>query len=639
MIQVASTAQPDRKMFGQRRILNIIEEQKEVVKKRSDGTESTEMQNWKFYELGPFEWLTWREADQIIRNYASALKALGLNPGDKFTTYAETSRDWMFIALACFHRSITLTTAYATLGEDGLLYSLQETESYALFTNAELLPMVSKILSKCPHIKAVIYNGAARVEDINALQSRVRLLSLSDFEELGAANTYECIPPKSEDLAVIMYTSGSTGAPKGVSLTHGNIVASVTAIYLEVIHHRKDDDVFAAFLPQAHVFGFVAELLVLYGQVPIGYCSTKTLSDDSVRNCKGDLAELKPTIINGVPAVWEAIRKKVTGKVALKSWASQTLFWTSFKIKSWLIQHNLRVLSKPLDMLVFSKVLLPIGGRFGWGCVAGAAVPASTAEFMAVALGKIFKAYGMTEAAGGCSILQTLETCHLPGVGAPSQTSEVKLVDCPELGYKVSNRPKPQGEVYVRGFSVSKGYYKRPDLTAEAFDEDGWLKTGDIAELNENGTFTIIDRKKNLIKLSNGEYVALEKLEANYKVSKYVQNICIHADMDQSYIVALIQPVEKEIRALAGQLAKTPGLDTDNLDYQDLCSRQDILDYVVKDLQNIAKQVGFVKAEVITRAHLCHEEWTPQNTMLTAAMKLNRKNIVRKFEKEVERMY
>ncbi|KAJ3070826.1 long-chain fatty acid-CoA ligase, partial [Rhizoclosmatium hyalinum] len=209
--------------LGARRIVDTIKEQKEVTKKIPGGGEVKEMKTWTYFELSPYSWMTFGEVKSLALTYGSGLRALGLNPTDKMTVYAETSRDWMLMALSASTQNLTITTAYATLGEEGLLYSLQECEVSTIFTNAELLPMINKIAKSCPLVKNVIYNGAGDAAVLESLATQVKVLSLDELKALGEATPFEPVPPTAEDLACIMYTSGSTGPPKGVMLTHGNI--------------------------------------------------------------------------------------------------------------------------------------------------------------------------------------------------------------------------------------------------------------------------------------------------------------------------------------------------------------------------------------------------------------------------------
>ncbi|KAI9331187.1 hypothetical protein BDR26DRAFT_682209 [Obelidium mucronatum] len=306
----------------------------------------------------------------------------------------------------------------------------------------------------------------------------------------------------------------------------------------------------------------------------IGYGSVKTLTDASVRNCKGDIRELRPTLFAGVPAVWEGIRKAVLGKVQNSSPVAQAIFNGAFYMKSVMLDYGLDAFTYPLDALVFNKIKDQVGGRVKFSLSGGAPMPKSTQKFMSVCNAPLVSGYGMTECTAVLALQEVSESAIVGMTGAPVTCLEVKLVDVENTSYKSTNLPKPQGEVWVRGPAVMKGYYKQEQLTRETITEDGWLMTGDIAEMNQDGTLSIIDRKKNLVKLSNGEYIALEKLEANYKVSKYVQNICVHADSEQAYAIAFIQPIEKEIRALAAERNIHPGVDVDHLDYEALCARK-----------------------------------------------------------------
>ncbi|ORY39427.1 acyl-CoA synthetase [Rhizoclosmatium globosum] len=611
-----------KEVFGSRRLLNTIEEQKEVTKKLADGTEIKETKTWKFFELGPYEWKTWAEAEKITGAYASGYRALGLKKGDKLTIYADTSCDWMFTAMALVQQGIVITTAYATLGEDGLAHSLNECEVTTIFTSAELLPVVVKVASKCKDLKHIVYSGAAD-STIPQQVPHLKVLSLSELESLGNQHPVAPVSVDKEDLALIMYTSGSTGPPKGVMITHANVVAACTGGIDFLRAHTDPTETYLGYLPLAHILEFAVEIAALYMGWPIGYGSVKTLTSLNVRNCKGDLQELRPTTFAGVPQVWEGIRKAVTAKISASSPIAQAVFRFAYNAKRWCMNNRVEFLAYPLDALIFSKIKAQVGGRLKFALSGGAALPKSTHEFLNVTAVKIANGYGMTECTAVIALQDLTRIHYLGETGTVVTSMEMKLVDCPELGYRASNVPRPQGEVWLRGPSVMKGYYKQPQLTSEAFSEDGWLKTGDIGEFNEDGALILIDRKKNLIKLSNGEYIALEKLEANYK----------------SYAIALIQPVEKEIRALAGELANNPNLDVEHLDYDELCARKDIRNRVHGSLNEIAKSLKFKTAEIVGSVVLTPEEWTPQNGMLTPAMKLQRKFIVDRYRTAVAEAY
>lgn len=218
-------------------------------------------------------------------------------------------------------------------------------------------------------------------------------------------------------------------------------------------------------------------------------------------------------------------------------------------------------------------------------------------------------------------------------VGGPHPSIEMKLVKTGGYSPNPTDPSEPpRGEIWARGANIMKGYFKQPETTSETLTSDGWLMTGDIGEWQKDGTLKIIDRKKNLVKLSHGEYVALEKLEAQYKTSSYVQNMCIHADPLESHIVAIIVPVPRDLTALAETLGVKGDLDQ-------ICSDAKVTQQIAKEMRDIAQQAGFKGAEILKALVLVPGEWTPENEMLTAAQKLKRKQIVQAYSKHIDKMY
>ncbi|KAJ3252693.1 long-chain fatty acid-CoA ligase [Chytriomyces hyalinus] len=259
---------PNKPTLGARHVVNIIEEEKEVVKKIPGGGETTEIKKWKYFELSGFEWQTWNEVFELCKAYGSGLRSLGLENGGKITFYADTSRDWMTMALAASTQSFTVTTAYATLGEDGLIYSLDECEITTIYTTYDLLPMISKVASKVKTLKNVVYSGkadAAHLEKLKNESSHLAVLSLEELKTLGEQTPFDAVPPKTEDLALIMYTSGSTGPPKGVMITHSNIVAGLAGANTFLLPYvsKARDEVYLAYLPLAHILEYIVEMAML----------------------------------------------------------------------------------------------------------------------------------------------------------------------------------------------------------------------------------------------------------------------------------------------------------------------------------------------------------------------------------------
>ena len=284
---------------------------------------------------------------------------------------------------------LTIATAYDTLGESGLTHSLNEPDCVGVFTNAELLPTVLRVLPNTPTINVVIYDGTPPADLVKKIKTaapdrEIKVFSQDELRELGKGKPeHDERYPKSEDIACIMYTSGTTGTPKGVVLSHANLVAAVGAIQSLMGHiFAGDQDTFLAFLPLAHILEYVVELTLGYFGLQIGYGRIRTLTDASVRNCQGDLKECKPTIMIGVPQIWETIRKGILNNVNKMSAVKKSLFRGSMSIK----KAGVPILSDLVDTVVFSQVKAQTGGRLRYVLNGGAALSIETQQFLTSAL-------------------------------------------------------------------------------------------------------------------------------------------------------------------------------------------------------------------------------------------------------------
>lgn len=250
--------------------------------------------------------------------------------------------------------------------------------------------MVARVLPKTPSIKYVIYDGepSSKVLDsLTAARSDVRVYSIGQLRELGKDKPTEQLEarrPKPDSVACIMYTSGSTGSPKGVIITHANLVASVGGVKTLLGHHLTPEDKFLAYLPLAHVLEYIVELIMLFVGISTGYGRVKTLTDASVRNCKGDIAAYRPTIMIGVPAVWESIRKGITAKVQSSGTIRQAIFYGALAAK----KRKIPILSIFADY-IFGSVRAATGGRLRLALTGGAALSHETQEFLSTVLADI----------------------------------------------------------------------------------------------------------------------------------------------------------------------------------------------------------------------------------------------------------
>ena len=420
-------------------------------------------------------------------------------------------------------QSMPITTAYDSLGEEGLKHSLTQTQAKAIYSEPHLLPTVFNTLKAAKDIRFVIYNSSGEVEqeNINKIKSaydHVTVLSFEELRQLGEDNPTESVPPQPDDLCCIMYTSGSTGPPKGVPLKHSAVLASIAGVTTIVGQYIGPGDKLLTYLPQAHILEFVFENACLYWGGTMGYGSPKTLSDGSVRNCKGDIREFQPTILVGVPAVWESVKKGIIAKVNGGSVVVRNLFWSALAAKSFLMSSGLPG-TAILDAVVFKKIKDATGGQLRVMMNGGGPVARDTQRFLSLAITPMISGYGLTETAAMGALMDPMHWTDT-AIGDIPSSVEVKLVDFEEAGYYTSHIP-PQGEVWIRGTPVFSGYFENEKETRDALSEDGWMKTGDIGEFDKNGHLRIIDRKKNLVKTQNGEYIALEKVFTN-SLSLYI---------------------------------------------------------------------------------------------------------------------
>jgi long-chain acyl-CoA synthetase len=356
------------------------------------------------------------------------------------------------------------------------------------------------------------------------------------------------------------------------------------------------------YLPLAHILEFVSEHCALFNGYVMGYGNPKTLADSQVRNCAGDIREFKPSVIAGVPAVFESIKKGIVAKVSAASPVARGLFWGALKLKSFLLRNGLPGWGI-MDTIVFNKIRAATGGNIKCMVVGGGPIARDTQEFISMTLAPLIKGYGLTEST---AVGAMMDPCQwtLDALGQPYPCLEVKLVDFADAGYLVTNKPYPQGEILLRGPAVSKGYFNNEKETKAAMTDDGWLRTGDIGEFLDDGHLRLIDRKKNLVKTLNGEYIALEKLEAVYRASPLVANVCVFADESHSKPIALVVPAEPALR----QFADSYGVVASELTADHRLQR-----LVLESLQKLGRESGLVSIEIVEGAVLCDEEWTPQN--------------------------
>ncbi|KAF2717357.1 acetyl-CoA synthetase-like protein [Polychaeton citri CBS 116435] len=648
ILTVSSKKYGNAKAVGKRKLIQIHEETKKI-KKVVDGKEQEVDKKWTYFELSPYDYLSFNEYEQLALKLGSGFRKLGMQTSDRVHIFAATHPYWLAIAHGAASQSMPIVTAYDTLGEEGLQHSLLQTNAKAIFLDPHLLTKLIRPLNQAKAIQHVVWNSddaptskvdPAKVEqDVKKLKEahpHLNVISFADFVKLGEENMVDPVPPQPDDLCCIMFTSGSTGTPKGVLLTHKNVVAAIAGADVIVGPCLGPGDGLLTYLPLAHILEFVFENACLFWGGTMGYGNPKTISDNSVRKCRGDIAEFKPTILVGVPAVWETIKKGIMAKVAKMNPIVKTMFWSAMTAKSFMMANSGYLPlagfgTSIVDSVVFKKIAEATGGRLRICLNGGGPVAKDTQRFISMTIAPMISGYGLTETSAMGALMDPLAWTDT-ALGEMEGCVEIKLVDFADAGYFSTNKP-PQGEIWIRGPSVCKGYLNLPEETEESFTADGWFKSGDIGEFDSLGQLRIIDRKKNLVKTLNGEYIALEKLESVYRSSPIVGNICVYAAQDQSKPIAIVVPNEPVLK----QIASEAGVNGSGL--EDLCFNDQVNAAVLKAMQADGKKGGLTSIEIISGVVLADEEWTAQNGLVTSAQKLNRKGLVEKYKDAIKKAY
>ncbi|VDD91172.1 unnamed protein product [Enterobius vermicularis] len=423
--------------------------------------------------------------------------------------------------------------------------------------------------------------------------------------------------PGPKDISTICFTSGTTGVPKGVILTHGNMIATTVMFFHVKRFAMVPSQVLLSFLPLAHMYERICENAAIAIGCRIGYYS------GDVRNLLDDMQALRPTVVAMVPRVLDRIydRQLIT--------VSEQTF-----LRQYFCNETLA------DKLVFQKIRQKFGGNLLLIFTGAAPVSQEVLQFSRVVLGcSIVEGYGQTECVAACTA--TVEADFTAGhVGTPMLNTAVKLVDASEIGYFAKNNA---GEICVRGPSVFKGYYKDEAATREALDGSGWLHTGDIGSWNKNGTLKIIDRKKFIFKLQQGEYIAPEKIENIFIRSQYVTQAFVYGESLKCSLIAIVVPDDQVwldcgLKFMLRKLA-AESFSMNNASLSDICSNVNIKRHVMNDMNSIGRRNGLFSFECVKDIYLTVEPFTVENGLLTPTFKNRRNNFKKQYSSVIADMY
>ncbi|KAJ0019436.1 hypothetical protein NQD34_007005 [Periophthalmus magnuspinnatus] len=577
----------------------------------------------------PYEWISYTEVAEQAQLLGSGLLAKGCLPNSSqfVGIFAQNRPEWTISELACYTYSMVVVPLYETLGLEAMVHILDLAEISLVICDREekaasLLENKEKGLT--PKLSClVLFNDFSDTFLERAKKCDVEVLKYTQLIELGRENLRDPVPPKPEDLAVVCFTSGTTGKPKGAMLTHGNIASNTSSVIkiLEGYFVIRQDDVSISYLPLAHMFERMIQVSMFCHGARVGFYQ------GDISLLMDDIKTLKPTFFPVVPRLLNRIYDKVQGSVtsplrrALLNYAVRKKL---AELSSGIVRNN-----SLWDILVFKKIQASLGGNLRFALTASAPISPAVLSFLRATLGcLIFEGYGQTECTAGC-------TFSMPGdwtaghVGAPLPGSMVKLVDIPEMNYLAKNG---EGEICTRGPSVFKGYLKDPERTAEALDSDGWLHTGDVGQWLPNGTLRIIDRKKHIFKLSQGEYIAPEKIENVYMRCVPVLQVFVHGDSLESHLVGIVVP-DPEVFV---DWAKERGFVGS---YQELCQNPDVKNAVLEDMKAVGKEAGLKSFEQVKDLYLHPEMFSIANGLLTPTLKSRRTDIRRVFQEQLSAMY
>jgi len=597
----------------------------------------------------PYIYSSYTEILARVNAFAAGLETLNLVPPTDednmvlLGLYMKNCMEWFIAEQAIFCVSGATVPFYDTLGPESVQFILNQTlNKTVVSTRAELGRLCTvKKSGLCPHFKVVVLvDGVTSNSAEMAKQAGLEVMSFAKVEAVGAhridTEGFKHRPPSGKDIFTFCYTSGTTGDPKGALLTHENLIASVAG-FGEVFPFTADDR-HLSYLPLAHIFERIvmAQIYMQGGSIAFFRGDPLLLIED--------LQACRPTVFPAAPRVLNKIYDKIQIGIAAAGGMKKKLFDAAVAAKTKNLVATGQLTHSVYDRLIFNKIKKGLGMDCLRSVVSGSAPLSKTVMiFYRIVLGiPVVEGYGQTENAACCTVSLPEDMTTSGHVGIPTAASEVVLADVPEMGYfhtDSDHKGQPcqgRGEILARGPTVFKGYYKQPEKTRETVDEDGWLHSGDIGLWTVDGNLQIIDRKKNIFKLSQGEYVAPEKIENVIIQSLLIGQAFVHGDSLQSALVAVVILDEEPVRSLL-EASENPSLAKASL--SDICKNDKLKAIIMAEIKKIGIANALLGFEIPKSIHLSEKPFTVENGLLTPTFKLKRQQARVNFEKEIERMY
>ena len=570
----------------------------------------------RFKKDGEWRSLSYREVAARVRDLALGLYDLGIRSGEKLAIWSENRPEWNIADLAALAIGAVDVPVYVTQARSQIEYILADSSTRAIFVSPSFLAEALALKERIPGLESVIvldgeFTGEG-VYNLGALEERGRALDGREPE------LYESLWQAAEpdDLATLLYTSGTTGDPKGVMLTHRNLTRCVTNVYQWLRLEGRKDDVALSYLPFTHIFERAVWYLYAYAGIVVAYA-------ESIEAVAKNLADVRPTVMTSVPRMFEKIYSRIVERGVAAGFPKKQIFLWSLGVgRRWAERKNRGVRAgwvgiehKIADLLVFKKWRQAVGGNIRWFISGGAPLAPEIGYLFEAAGLTILQGYGLTETSPSISC----NTEHRNRIGTVGPVIDNVFVKFAE-----------DGEILVKGDTVMKGYYNRPSANEEAFTPDGWFRTGDIGNLDADGFLVITDRKKELIKTSGGKYIAPQHVESLIKASRFVSQVVVVGNA-RKFAAALIVPNMELLKSYA-QLK--------GISYAgeaDLLANPRILDLFHRQVDKSTPELA--KYEKIKKVALLEHEMTAESGELTPTLKPRRKVIEAKYAEVIERLY
>ena len=557
---------------------------------------------------------TWRhysiqEYVEITNNISYALIELGIEPGDKVGIISTNRPEWNMMDMAIMQIGAISVPVYPTISEADYKYILSHSETkFVLLEGAEVMNKIDHVMPEIPTLKY-----AYTFVDRNRFPYLEQLINLGKEHPHADELKRRKDAVKTEDCSTIIYTSGTTGTPKGVMLSHSNIVNQLKC--LEVTPAKWSNKAFS-FLPLCHAYERMLVFLYQYLGMSVYYAQNLGTIGENIK-------EVQPTMMSAVPRMLERIYDKIYSSSNNMPFLTRKIFrWAvrlacRYKIQDYARSGWYNFWHKIADKLVYSKIRKNIGGNFDIVVSGAASIQPRLASFFSAIGMPIYEGYGLTETSPVLAVSCRDKDGREAGtVGFPLPGTEVKIA--------------PNGEVCCRGHNVMMGYYKAPELTKEVIDEEGWFHTGDLGKINEKGQLILTGRLKSLFKTSFGKYVNPQVIEQKFTESAFIENIVVMGE-GQKFAAALISPDFNYLKTwcLRHEVPyTTPAEAVEN---------KEILKRFTREVEKY--NAFFGDTEKIKKFALIADEWSQQTGVLTPTLKVKRNVVQERYKEKIEKLF